>query len=308
MVAVLRAATAGKGVKLSATRAAGTSGVAELARGKQPTALLKSAADPIGLCIGMADPPDEIVVDDAGFYSQARVQLAGRPELQARLCLDQGLPPVFERLGIEAEIEALLRPCVGLPSGGRLWIEPVRALTAIDVDSGADSLGGAGALAINLEAVEAIARQCRLRGLSGMIVVDFLDVVNKAERRRVADALRDALADDPESCEVSAMRASGLLEITRGRGTQPLHEVLCEAGDAGWRRDPVSLAYDALRAYRTAALESPARVPVLLATPRILTALDAEARNARLAVEKTLARPIKTCRQDGLTIESYGIQ
>ena len=313
LVAVLRAASAEKGVKLSAKRVAGDATLAELARRTRPPALVVAAEDPIDRAMAAADPPTEIVIDDLDFFNQTKLRLAGKSALLDRLRLEPGPLPLFERLGIQAELEMLLQARVALPSGGQLWIEPVRALTAIDVDSGAGNLRGVtgtGVRSLNLEAAQEIARQVRLRSLSGLIVVDFLDPETKVERRQLTETLRQALLDDPSPCQVSAMRGSGLVEITRQRTRPPLHEIFFEAigsYGSGWERNPISLAFDALRAYRAAALATPSREPVLQVTPRILAALEDQAKPARLSIEKTLARPIKTCPVAEARLESYKI-
>ncbi len=313
LVAVLRAASADKGVKLSARRVVGDAAMWELAHRTKPPALVVAADDPIDRAMGAADPPTQIVIDDFAFFKHTKLRLAGKPAQTDRLRFEPGPLPLFESLGIQAEFEALLQARVALASGAQLWIEPVRALTAIDVDSGSGRLRGApgaGALSLNLEAAREIARQIHLRGLSGLIVVDFLDLEAKVERRQLVEALRQALAMDPNPCQVSAMRGSGIVEITRQRSRPPLHEIFFEAigsYGSGWERNPISLAFDALRAYRAAALATPSRAPVLHATPRVLVALGDQAEPARLSIERALARPIKTCPIAEARLENYEI-
>ena len=108
--------------------------------------------------------------------------------------------------------------------GGSLIIEATAALTAIDVNG-----GGRRALEANLAAAPEIARQLRLRRIGGTIVVDFVDLPARSARARVLEALRAALADDPEPVQVFAMSRFGLVEISRRRGGPSLAEMLGRA-------------------------------------------------------------------------------
>jgi Ribonuclease G/E len=214
------------------------------------------------------------------------------PDLADRLSGHTGARPLFEAAGLNAEIDRLLDPEVALPGGGQLLVEPVRTLTAIDVDAGgADARGGqAGqALDVNLRAAREIARQVRLRALSGLIVVDFLDLETKSDRQQVTGVLERAFAQDPVATSVSPMRASGLVEIARQRSRPPLHEILSEpVGRAGRLADTATLAYDLLRRAWAEALANPGRQPVLQAHPDVLGELDGRLADAHAALTRAL--------------------
>jgi Rne/Rng family ribonuclease len=110
---------------------------------------------------------------------------------------------------------------VPLAGGGSLTIQATAALTAIDVNG-----GGRRALEANLAAAPEIARQLRLRRIGGTVVVDFIDLPAGTARARVVDALRAALADDPEPVQVFPMSRFGLVEIGRRRSGPSLAEML----------------------------------------------------------------------------------
>ncbi|MFQ5776358.1 MAG: ribonuclease E/G [Kiloniellaceae bacterium] len=303
VVRVKREPSADKGARLSARLEALPPALAEAARRAAPPALLRAAADPVAAALAADRPPDEIAIDDPATFARARQAAAGRPDLLARLRLDLDPVPLFEREGVEAEIEALLEPRVALPSGGFLLIEPVRTLTAIDVDSGRHDAGGAAGqgLAVNLEAAAEIARQVRLRNLSGLLVVDFLTLDAPAARRRVVAALRQGLAADPQPCRVHPMRPSGLVEMTRRRGRPPLHELLsepCGLGGGGRVKDPVTLAFEALRAARRIGAATGGALAIH-AAPRVAEALEGPAAEARVALEARLGRPLVVRREGG---------
>lgn len=130
-----------------------------------------------------------------------------------------GDPPIFDIHDIAAQLGQALAADVALPSGGSISIEPTRALTAIDVDS-----GGAHPLTANLEAAEEVARQLRLRNIGGIVIVDFITLRNANERDRVLGRLATALAADPVPSQTIGWTRLGLVEITRARRGRPLAE------------------------------------------------------------------------------------
>lgn len=305
LVKVVRPAAPGKGVKLSCQLSKAERQVAEAAMevafkapAKTVPTLLRPGFDPLEDFL--ARRPSSILVDDLDLYRSLKARLtAADPALAAGLRLESGGPGLFAAAGIEATLEELLLPEVALPSGGFLLVEPVRTLTAIDVDSARHALAGDSqslALAVNLEAATEIARQLRLRQVSGLIVIDFLALRRPASRQTVVAALQAALADDPATTRVFPMAPSGLVEMTRQRRVAPLHEVLtCAAGEGGsgrvWR--PERLAFAALRRLRAAQAAEPAKVLGLLAAPAVAAALkNGTAAAARAALEARLGRPI----------------
>jgi Ribonuclease G/E len=298
VVRVLREAAGGKGLRLSARIKDPPPDLDRRARGARPPALLLQGDDPLERVLAARAPPDEIVVDDPDTHAEIKARLAGRGGVE-RLRLDLDPAPLFEREGLEGEIEALLEPRVALPSGGHLLVEPVRTLTAVDVNSGRhDGRGPAPdqALAVNLEAAAELPRQLRLRALSGLIVIDFLAMPEAGPRRQVVAALRAGLKTDPEPARVHAMAPSGLVEMSRRRGRPALHELLtgpCGIGGGGRVKDPATLAFEALRAVRREAAARPGATVALSAAPAVIAALETgPATAARQALEARLGRPL----------------
>ncbi len=292
IVRVTREPGPDKGARLTARLKPGE--VVDPAGRAKPPALLR-AADPVISALERRDAPEEIVIDDPATFARVKAALGDRPEMVARLRLDLDSAPLFERAGVEAEIEALLEPRVALPSGAYLLIEPVQTLTAIDVNTGRHDGRGAAARAVDLEAAVEIPRQLRLRNLSGLIVIDFLELGDGAARKRVTEALKGALKDDPQPGRVQAMRPSGLVEMTRRRAGLAVHELLtgpCGLGGAGRVKDPVTLAFEALRAARRVASQAPGRKNSIASAPEVAAALEGPGRAARAAVEERLGRAI----------------
>ncbi len=133
--------------------------------------------------------------------------------------LHSGDTPIFEIHDIEAQLGEALEPLVPLASGGSLSIEPTRALTAIDVDSGT-----ATPFAANLDAAQEIAHQLRLRNIGGAVTVDFVTLRSGNERDQVLGRLATALAGDPTPSQVVGWTRLGMVELTRARRGASLAE------------------------------------------------------------------------------------
>ena len=136
---------------------------------------------------------------------------------------------LFSHFGMPQALESALKTRIWLKSGGYLVIQQTEALVAIDVNTGR-YLGGNSleetVLRANLEAVEEVARQIRLRDLGGIIVVDFIDMVEADNRRRVVEELEQRLESDRSRSRVSQVSEFGLVEITRKRSRSNLRRVL----------------------------------------------------------------------------------
>ncbi|MGG5812327.1 ribonuclease E/G [Falsiroseomonas sp. CW058] len=256
-VRVTRAAQGGKGPRVTARlaeperAAAAGGGVALVRRG--PDAALRFAA---------AARAAMVVVDDAAEAARLRASLgADRVRLDRAGAFDDAL---------EAEFEALAGPEVPLPGGGRLLVQPVAALTAIDVDAGSGAgQGDAGAtLRLNEAAVAEAARQIRLRNLAGAILLDVAGLTAK-RREALAAPLAAALAADPLRPELLGLTRLGLFEIRRSRVHPPLHEVI------GAPPSPLTHGLAALRRAAREAAAMPGRPLALRAAPVVLAAVEA---------------------------------
>lgn len=121
------------------------------------------------------------------------------------------------------QIDMLFEPYVILNGGGNVIIQETAALTAIDINRGGDSRGN---LAVNLDALNEIGRQIRLRNLGGIIVIDFLKLNKKIERETLLAAFDGIIAEDPCTVQLHGLTNLGLVELTRQRRTPPLQERL----------------------------------------------------------------------------------
>jgi len=162
-----------------------------------------------------------IVCDNEAIAKKVRDFLSiAMPRTRSRISLHDGKTPLFEQYQIEKEIEKIHSRHVPLKSGGSLVIDSTEAVVAIDVNSGkyrthedAEST----AYKINTEAVPEIARQLRLRDLGGVIIIDFIDMLEAKHRRDVERALREAVAGDRAKTKVLRISQFGIVEMTRQR-------------------------------------------------------------------------------------------
>ena len=182
------------------------------------------------------------------------------PELVDGVELYEGLKPLFEKWGVEEEIESTLDRRVDLPSGGYLIIDYAEALTVIDVNSGSFTGRGKGGLEetitkVNTEAAEEAVRQLRLRDIGGIIVIDFIDMARAQNRDKVLKTLRKALDADKSKSYVVEVSPLGLVEMTRQNITDGVREILTAPCPTCHGEGVVvsarTVALDGLRGYRT---------------------------------------------------------
>ncbi len=211
-----------------------------------------------------------------------------------------GPTPIFHAFGVEAQMEDAFRRTIRLPSGGSIVIDPTEALVAIDVNSGRmteeEDLETT-ALKTNLEAVPEVARQLRLRDLGGVIVVDFIDLRERAHTHQVERAMREALRRDRARIRLSRIGPFGCLELTRQRIRPALFSVTHVAcptcAGAGRRRHPLGLALRVLREMRARAARSRGHGGMEVRLPPIAELLRKKRSDALAALETWLTGPFR---------------
>ena len=135
--------------------------------------------------------------------------------------------PLCKLYSTETALEKALKEFVWLKNGGYLIIQPTEALTVIDVNSGkmaVKSKNSAGAMKVNMEAAQEAAKQIRLRNLSGIIIVDFVNLESKEDTGILLKEFRNFLSKDPIPTTLVDMTMLGLVEITRKKVRKPLYE------------------------------------------------------------------------------------
>lgn len=164
---------------------------------------------------------DEVIVEGERGYKQARdfMKLL-MPSHAKKVKAYADAVPLYQRYGVEDQLEAMYHPVVQLKSGGYLVINPTEALVSIDINSGRSTREHGieqTAVATNLEAAQEIARQLRLRDMAGLVVIDFIDMESNSNVRKVEKAMKAALANDRARIQVGRISQFGLLEMSRQR-------------------------------------------------------------------------------------------
>jgi ribonuclease G len=203
-----------------------------------------------------------VLVDDAHDFQRIHDFLdAAMPRLKSRIQLYEESQPIFERFGIEPQLNKALERKVWLKSGGYIIIEPTEALTVVDVNTGRfvgkrnqqDTI-----LRTNIEAVRTIVDQLRLRNVGGLIVIDLIDMDELASRQQVFHSLREALRRDKARSKLLTISELGLIEMTRKRTRPSLSEILCAAcptcGSKACVKSHETVAIEVLRRLRREAM------------------------------------------------------
>lgn len=183
---------------------------------------------------GYSDKVDEFLTDDEELYEVIKEYLIKhQPEDKDKLRLykDEYLS-LSTLYGIKGKLEDAIKPHVWLKSGGTLIIQHTEALTVIDVNTG-KAVGGKKKvqdtfLKVNLEAAKEIAKQIRLRNISGIIIIDFIDMALQKNKDKLMEEFDKHLKKDPIKTTLVDMTALGLVEVTRKKVRKPLHEQISE--------------------------------------------------------------------------------
>ena len=221
----------------------------------------------------------EVIVDSEEAYALAAAFIGTvMPDFTSKVKFYQEEIPLFNRYQIENQIETAFCREVALPSGGSIVIDVTEAMVSIDINSARATKGGdieETAFNTNKEAAEEIARQLRLRDVGGLIVIDFIDMLNSKHQKEVENKMRDALVVDRARVQVGRISRFGLLEMSRQRLRPSLEETMSKicprCKGQGTIRGTRSLALSILRlveeeAQKEFSREIRAIVPVPVAT------------------------------------------
>ena len=174
------------------------------------------------------DDIEEILIDDKDTYTEAKEFIeAVIPDHADKVKYYNEEIPLFNRYQIESQIELAFQREISLQSGGSIVIDPTEAMTTIDVNSARSTKGKdieETAFKTNIEAASEIARQLRLRDLGGLVVIDFIDMLNEDNQNKVESAFRKAVYSDRARVQLSNISRFGLLEVSRQRLRPSLNE------------------------------------------------------------------------------------
>lgn len=231
------------------------------------------------------------------------------PAITGRIEFYTESDPLFDLYGVEDEIQKILERKVPLKSGGHLVIDQTEAMTTIDVNTGA-FVGHRNLeetiFKTNLEAAVSIARQLRLRNLGGIIIIDFIDMLEEEHKRQVLRTLEKALERDHAKSHISGLSSLGLLEMTRKRTRESLSHILCEpcpiCHGRGFVKAVETVAYEIFREIIREARQFDPEQFLVLASQEVVDLLMEDESSSLAELVDFIRRPIK------LQVESFYTQ
>jgi len=259
-----------------------------------------------------------IRIDDEAEYKRVMAFISRfAPNMAGRVKRFTKEYPIFEEYGVQSEIDKALRSKVWLKSGGYIVINQTEALVAIDVNTGRYvGKKSAGRLEdtivkTNLEAVKEIVRQIRLRDLGGIIVLDFIDMEEKKNRQKVAQAVEQELRRDRAPSKSVQVSDFGLIIITRKRVKSSLERLLTEpcpyCSGTGTIRTTATICYDILSEVRKVSADLDGYSLVLRVNPEVARALREESRGVFRELESTVGRQVTVRADEQLHHEQFDL-
>ncbi len=225
----------------------------KLQHSKPPALIYKDVSTTLSVIRDLFTPDvNKVFIDSKKVYKEIRNYVRFmQPELLERIELYKGNEPIFEAFKIEEQVNQMFSKRVPLPSGGYIVIEQTEAMTVIDVNSGryaAKKEQELNSLKTDLEAAREIVRQLRLRDIGGLIVVDFIDLEDEKNRKKIYDELRKEFRRDRAKTAMLPMTDFGLMQITRQRIRenilQSTYEPCPYCQGTGWLIRKDNLIYD----------------------------------------------------------------
>ncbi|MBR4894591.1 MAG: ribonuclease E/G, partial [Kiritimatiellae bacterium] len=236
----------------------------------------------------LTEDVDAIVIDDAKSYEEMR-EVTSRISRRAksRIRRYDGNANIFAHYGLDRQLSEAFARKVPLKSGGYLVIDETEALVAVDVNTGHYKGKGSqeeSILEVNLEAVEEVARQLRLRNIGGLVVLDLIDMKSRKHQKQVYRTLKEALKRDRARTNVLEISELGLLEMSRQRQDQSILSMLtsnCPFCDGhGVVKSPMAISIEVQRQLTTllkkAAADKKPFEPKIVIAPQVMQRLRTE--------------------------------
>lgn len=222
--------------------------------------------------------------------------------------------PIFEKFGIDLEVERAIDNKVFLKSGGSLNIDQTEALVSVDVNTGkyiGRKTFEETILKTNLEAVKEIAYQLRLRNCGGIIIIDFIDMEKEENRITVYNALLEALKKDRAKTNVLPISGLGLVEMTRKRTRDTLSRIMCEpcpyCEGTGRVKSTLSVCYELIRELNKVLAKSKGTKVSIYAHPEVTATLTGEDFDLIDTLEEAHGKTIQIRSENSYHIEQYEI-
>ena len=226
----------------------------------------------------------------------------------------KGERPIFDIYGVEDEIQKALERKVQLKSGGYLIIDQTEAMTTIDVNTGA-FVGSRNLeetiFKTNLEAAQAIARQLRLRNLGGIIILDFIDMVEEGHKQQVLVMLEKSLEQDHAKTSISEVSSLGLVQMTRKRTKESLEHILCETcptcSGRGFIKAVDTVCYEIFREVIRLSRQFQTKSFLILASQDVVDLLLDEESASVAELEEFIEKPLRFQAEMSYSQEQYDV-
>jgi ribonuclease G len=265
--------------------------------------------------VGSGTDIEKIRIDSKENYEKV-VKFASKfiPELAAKIEYYPGERPIFDLYNIEDEIQKALNRKVELKSGGYLIIDQTEAMTTIDVNTGA-FVGHRNLeetiFKTNLEATQTIVRQLRLRNLGGIIIIDFIDMLDPEHRNQVMAALEKNLILDRAKSHICEVSDLGLVEMTRKRTRESIGHVMCEpcptCDGRGLVKTAETVCYEIFREIIREARQFNVQKYLVLASQEVVDLLLDEESTSVAELEEFIGRPINFQVETMYTQEQFDV-
>ncbi len=258
----------------------------------------------------------EVLIDSKEVYDQAMIFVEQvMPNSVNKIKFYEDNVPLFNRFQVENQIESAYRREVTLPSGGEIVIDHTEALISIDINSARATKGGdieETATNTNLEAADEIARQLRLRDLGGLVVIDFIDMLNNRNQRAVETRLNNAVQVDRARVQIGRISRFGLLEMSRQRLKPSLGEstqIVCpRCTGQGTIRTVESLSLSLVRILEEESLKAGTARVDLQVPVDVATYMLNEKRQAILDIEKLTGTHVLIVANPTLETPQYKVE
>lgn len=236
------------------------------------------------------------------------------PTLVNRIEFYNDTKPIFDNYAVEGELQKALERKVDLKSGGHVVFDQTEAMTTIDVNTGSyigyDNVEQT-IFKTNLEAIDVIARQVRLRNLGGIIIIDFIDMTDPLHKEHLLQALTQALAKDSAKTQISELSSLGLVQLTRKRTRESLEHILCVQCPLCHKRGSIksikSICYEIFREITRMARSYGWPGFLVVTSTLVAEALLNDESTALANLEVQLGKPIKLRSDVAFTQEKYDV-
>lgn len=253
----------------------------------------------------------KILVDSKEEYRKiSRFANSISPRLRKKIFFYRSRTPLYEKFGVDKLIEGIFRRKVFLRNGGHIILEQTESLMAIDVNTGkftGKTNPEETAFKTNMEAAEEVARQIMLRDIGGIIIIDFIDMLEKSHRKRVYDTLEGAFKNDKAKINILTISPIGVVEMTRQRVRKSLESVSFRqcpyCNGMGMVKTEATIAIDAFRTLQRHLGEKKAREISLIAHPDVILQIETSFGNLLRILERKFRKKIILKRDSRIHVE-----